>query len=92
MNATARYTRDDVVITTFNSCGDLTRERFKTWALSLKPELDGGEYGADENGVPYPNSAYLWVLHHNSSEHFTADSVYQTYIAIDKTTGEFLGA
>jgi hypothetical protein len=90
MDANTRYSLKNVSITTFNACDDATKKLFREWALSLKPELDGGECGADESGEPLPNSAYLWVLHHNSTTPFTADGVYQTFIFLDKNTGEFL--
>lgn len=90
MDSNTLYTRDNVIVTTFKACDDTTKQRFKEWALSLKPELDGGEYGADENGQPLPNSAYLWVLQHNATAEFTNDGVYQTFIVMDKASGEFL--
>ena len=90
MKARSHYTLNDVTITTYKSCDDATRAAFKTWALSLKPELDGGEYGAGDDGEPLPNSAYLWVLQHNASPEFTDDGLYQTFIVCDRETGEFL--
>jgi GNAT superfamily N-acetyltransferase len=90
MQKETKYSPENVTVTMFNACDDATKKRFKNWALSLKPELDGGECGADENGEPLPNSAYLWVLHHNATPQFTDGGVYQTYIFLDKNTGEFL--
>jgi len=90
ISTTRKYTIDDVTVTTFNSGDEKTRQIFKEWALSLKPNLDGGEYGADENGEPLPNSAYLWVLEHHANPEFVEDKVYETFIFLDRQTGDFL--
>jgi GNAT superfamily N-acetyltransferase len=85
-----KFLHANIVVTTYNTTDDATRLKFKEWALSLKPELDGGEYGADDKGEPLPNSAYLWVVEHNKSEAFHPGGLYATFIFMDGTTGEFL--
>ncbi len=90
MKTKCRYERGKLTVTTFNTCNEQTKELFKTWALSLKPDLDGGEYGSDEHGDPLPHSAYLWVIEQNASPQFRASSLYQTFIFLDKETSEFV--
>lgn len=84
-----QFSRQDVVVTTFATCDDAVKERFQQWALSLDPELDG-ECGADASGAPLPESAYLWVLKHSQSASCQPGGVYQTFIFLDRQSGEFL--
>ncbi|MBX9720442.1 MAG: GNAT family N-acetyltransferase [Candidatus Obscuribacterales bacterium] len=90
MKTQSRYERGSLTVTTFNTCSEETKELFRSWALSLRPELDGGEYGSDDNGEPLPHSAYLWVIEQNKSPQFRASSLYQTFIFLDKNNNEFV--
>lgn len=87
---TRKYTLDDLKVTTFLDLNDDERAKFSTWALSLKPDLDGGEFGLKDDGTVDPRAAFLWVLRQHCTGDIKKGGLYQTFVYFDKATGEFV--